>query len=261
MTAYEHRAIKCYIHGKLINNYSRMSLTSFIHKKIIRLQGSKNILKINYFFHKFFGENNLGNIGFDFTDKYSKQFIVQDIIDRKNYASYLEIGCFDNELFNHVKCSKKVGVDPYTGGTIRETSDKFFSTNKDTFDCVFIDGLHTYQQVKKDIQNSLKFLNPNGIILLHDCLPNNYLEQATPRCQYIWSGDVWKAIVECRTIENIDTYTCYADFGIGVILNRKNKNILQLNSLEFSKIKFSDYFNNYKKFMNLIEYEDLIKVI
>ena len=238
-----------------------MNLISFIQKKIIRLQGSKNILKINYFFHKFFGEKNLGNIGFDFADKHSKQFIVQNIIDRKNYVSYLEIGCFDNELFNHVKCSKKVGVDPYTGGTIRETSDKFFNTNKDTFDCVFIDGLHTYQQVKKDIQNSLKFLNPNGIILLHDCLPNNYLEQATPRCQYIWSGDVWKAIVECRTIENIDTYTCYADFGIGVILNRKNKNILQLNNLEFSKIKFSDYFNSYKKFMNLIEYEDLIKII
>ena len=26
-------------------------------------------------------------------------------------------------------------------------------------------------------------------------------------------------------------------------------------------IKFVDYFNNYKKFMNLIEYEDLIKII
>ena len=61
--------------------------------------------------------------------------------------------------------------------------------------------------------------------------------------------------------ENLDTYTCYADFGIGVILNRKNKNILQLNNVEFSKIKFSDYFNSYKKFMNLIDYEDLIKII
>ena len=72
-----------------------MSLTSFIHKKIIRLQGSKNILKINYFFHKFFGEKNLGNIGFDFTDKYSKQFIVQNIIDRKNYVSYVEKSMYD----------------------------------------------------------------------------------------------------------------------------------------------------------------------
>ena len=111
------------------------------------------------------------------------------------------------------------------------------------------------------IYNSLKFLNPDGIILLHDCLPNNYYEQATPRSQYIWNGDVWKAIVECRTNKNIDTYTCYADFGIGVILNRKNRNTLDLKNLNFKNIKFSEYFYNYKKFMNLVEYEDLIKII
>ena len=46
--------------------------------------------------------------------------------------------------------------------------------NKESFDCVFIDGLHTYNQVKKDIHNSLKYLNINGIIMLHDCLPNNF---------------------------------------------------------------------------------------
>ena len=164
-------------------------------------------------------------------------------------------------MFDYVKCNKKVGVDPYTGGTIRKTSDKFFESNDETFDCIFIDGLHTYNQVKKDIYNSLKFLNPDGIILLHDCLPNNYYEQATPRSQYIWNGDVWKAIVECRTNKNIDTYTCYADFGIGVILNRKNRNILDLQNLNFKNVKFSDYFYNYRKFMNLVEYEDLVKII
>ena len=261
MTAYKHRTSKCYVHDKSINNYLRMSLISFFQKKIIRLQGSKNVLKINYFFHKLFGESNLGDIGFDFSKKHTRQFIVQDIIDRKNYKSYLEIGCFKNELFGKINCDKKIGVDPVSGGTTRMTSDNFFKKNEEKFDCVFIDGLHYYNQVKKDISNSLKLLNPGGIILLHDCLPNNYLEQAIPRSQIIWNGDVWKAIVECRTNENIDTYTCFADYGIGVILNRKNKNILQLNDLEFSKIKFADYFNNYKKFMNLIEYEDLIKII
>jgi hypothetical protein len=92
-------------------------------------------------------------------------------------------------------------------------------------------------------------------------LPNNYFEHATPRSQYIWNGDVWKAIVECRTNIDIDTYTCYADFGIGVILNRKNLNILNIKYDEFSKIKFNDYFNNYKEYMNIIEFEDLLKVI
>ena len=238
-----------------------MAIYSYIHRKLLRLLSSSSILKLNYFFHKLFGEKDLGNIGFDFSIKHNRQFIVQNIINKKNYKSYLEIGCFDDELFNNIKCNKKVGVDPYTGGTIRKTSDKFFDTNKDKFDCVFIDGLHTYSQVKKDIDNSLKFLNSSGIILLHDCLPNNYLEQATPRSQYTWNGDVWRAIVECRTRENLDTYTCYADFGIGVIFNRKNKNILKLDYNNFSKLKFNDYFYNYKKFMNLIEYEDLLKVI
>ena len=160
-----------------------------------------------------------------------------------------------------MKCIRKVGIDPYTGGTIRKTSDKFFESNNENFDCIFIDGLHTYNQVKKDIYNSLKFLNPNGIILLHDCLPNNYFEQATPRCQYIWNGDVWKAIVECRTNKDLDTYTCYADFGIGAILNRSNQKILNVKYNDFAKIKFKDYFTNYKEYMNIVEFEDLLKVI
>tara|TARA_B100001175_G_scaffold272551_1_gene245774 strand:- start:311 stop:1027 length:717 start_codon:yes stop_codon:yes gene_type:complete len=238
-----------------------MKVYYYIQRKLLRFLSSKIILKLNFLFHYLFGEKDLGNIGFDFSKKPTRKFIIQDIINKKHYKSYLEIGCFDNELFNHIKCDKKVGVDPYTGGTIRKTSDKFFENNDEKFDCIFIDGLHTYSQVKKDIDNSLKFLNYGGIILLHDCLPNNYFEQATPRCQYIWNGDVWKAIVECRTYENLDTYTCYADFGIGVIFNRKNRNILNIKYNKFSKIKFEDYFYNYNKYMNIMEFEDLLRII
>jgi hypothetical protein len=208
-----------------------------------------------------FGEKDIGSLHFDFSKEPSRFDIIQWIIANNNYKSYLEIGCFSNELFDRILCKKKTGVDPISGGNLRMTSDDFFRSCNETFDCIFIDGLHTYSQVKKDIDNSLKFLNSEGIILLHDCLPNNYLEQATPRGQYIWNGDVWKAIVECRINKNIDTYTCYADFGIGVILNRKNRNILQFKSLNFGKMKFSEYFYNYKRFMNLVEYNDLIKII
>ena len=90
-----------------------MKIYSYINRKFLRLLGSKNILRINFLFHKFFGEKDLGNIGFDFSKKKTRQFIIQDIIYKKNYKSYLEIGCFDNELFDYVKCNKKVGVDPY----------------------------------------------------------------------------------------------------------------------------------------------------
>ena len=234
---------------------------NFLEKKLNRLSDSKNILKLRYFFHKIFGEKDLGNLGLDFSDKPKRDEIVQDIINIKNYKNYLEIGCYKNDLFDKVSCDIKIGVDPISGGNVRKTSDDFFNNNEQKFDLIFIDGLHQYHQVKKDINNSIKILNNEGIILLHDCLPNNLYQQIVPRCDYIWNGDVWKAIVECRTQKNLDTYTCYTDHGIGVIFKRDNKNILNLEIDNFKKLKFEDYFYNYKEYMNLINYTELKKII
>ena len=236
-------------------------LGKLIKKKLIRFVNSSNILKLWYFYHYVFHDKKLGNIGLDFSKKKTRFQIVQNIIDKKKYKKYLEIGCFDDELFNHVNCQKKVGVDPVSGGTVRDTSDQFFKKNNEHFDCIFIDGLHEYSQVKRDISNSLKFLNDDGIILLHDCMPDNYYAQATPRCQWEWNGDVWKAIVACRNLKDIDVYTCYADQGIGVIFKRPNRNLLNYPKKDFSKLKFSEYFYNHKKLMNTIEYEDLIEIV
>ena len=70
-------------------------------------------------------------------------------------------------------------------------------------------------------------------------------------------ANVWKALVECRTLENLDTYTCFADTGIGIILKRTNKRKLKIFTDDFSKLKFNDYLKNLKEYMNLIEYKDL----
>jgi hypothetical protein len=53
---------------------------------------------------------------------------------------------------------------------------------------------------------------------------------------------VWKNIVELRTLDQIDTYTIYADHGIGLILKRKNRNKLLLKIESFKKLKFKDYY-------------------
>ena len=81
-----------------------------------------------------------------------------------------------------------------------------FLKNQDKFDLIFIDGLHTYNQVLKDIKNSLVALNNKGFVLLHDCFPMSYYDQAVPRAQRKWNGDVWKAITEIRTLKDVDTY-------------------------------------------------------
>ena len=218
-------------------------------------------LLINRVYYFVFKERFSKKIHLEFPKGIFRWDLIQYIIDKYNFKNYLEIGCFDDELFNQINCEKKIGVDPVSGGTIRATSDQFFENNKDYFDCIFIDGLHEYNQVRRDILNSLKFLNKDGVILLHDCLPDNFFAQATPRCQWTWNGDVWKAIVEFRNSKDTDVYTCYADHGIGVIFKRQNRNLLDFPKKNYSNLKFEEYFHNHKKLMNIIEYDELMKIL
>ena len=77
---------------------------------------------------------------------------------------------YKNSVFNCIplKIENKIGVDPTQGGTHRKTSDDFFIDNTKNFDVIFIDGLHTYEQCQRDCINSLKFLNPGGILIIED---------------------------------------------------------------------------------------------
>ena len=156
---------------------------------------------------------------------------------------------------------EKIGVDPISGGNFRGTSDQFFEKNKLKFDCIFIDGLHVYDQVKKDILNSIEFLNKNGIIILHDCLPSTINHQRVPRTRYIWNGDVWKAIVEARTWQNVNTYTVLSDQGLGVIKKEKNSNILNIGNLSFKKLKYKFFYDNYSQIMRTKTYEQILEII
>ena len=220
----------------------------------------KKKYQIANIYNSIFNENFKKKLNFDWVKYPYRYDIIKKIIEKKKYSSYLEIGCFEDETFNKINIDKKIGVDSNSGGNVRLTSDNFFKINKDTFDIIFIDGLHTFEQVKKDITNSLNILNKNGVLLLHDCLPQKVRDQASPRAHEHWNGDVWKAIVECRTQKDIDTYTCFADQGIGVIFKRPNHNILNLNYKNFKKIKFQDYYYNYKEYMNLIDVKDLLSM-
>ena len=195
-------------------------------------------------------------------NNYSLRFqIMNKIIKIKNYKKYLEIGCYKDENFNNINIAYKVGVDPVSGGTLRLTSDEYFRDYKENFDIIFIDGLHYYHQVKKDVENSLKILSREGIILIHDCLPSRIRDQMIPRSHLNWNGDVWKALVEFRTKDYLDVYTCLADQGLGVIFKRANKNKLELNMKDFKNLKFRDYYYNNLKFMNIIKEEELLKIV
>jgi len=206
--------------------------------------------------------------------------IIQKIIEKKSAQTYLEIGVWGGTCFLNIKAPNKIAVDPELlipknqkkhHHCFEMTSDDFFKKKskfltKNKLDVVFIDGLHTYQQVLKDINNSLKFLNNNGIIIIHDCNPPykaaalslTEIQNRANKKQKIhgwtgdWAGDVWKAIVHLRTTRNdLFIFVLDIDWGVGIILAGEPENRLTYSLDDIKKLTYKDFEVNRKKLLNL----------
>jgi hypothetical protein len=134
------------------------------------------------------------------------------------------------------------------------TSDDFFAQNKETFDVIFIDGLHWSEQVYKDIINSLKILNEGGFIICHDINPPDEGHQIypQPQTQSNWTGDCWKAWVKLKT-ERSDLQMCVVDtdYGCGIITRGKQELIKVKKELTY------DFLNkNRVELLNLITVDE-----
>lgn len=173
--------------------------------------------------------------------------IIQFLIKRYGYKSYLEIGVKGNENFKRIICDVKDGVDPAGHCNYPITSDEFFNQNKKKYDIIFIDGLHLHQQVSKDIKNSLRVLNSNGIIVMHDCNPISRDQQEVPRTkQRIWCGDTWKAFMYYRTRKDLEMYVVDTNNGIGIIRFGKQ------DPIAITNLTYSEFEKHRTEWLNLI---------
>ena len=162
---------------------------------------------------------------------------INRLIQENGYESYLEIGLGDGRNFRSVKCDYKVGIDPEfkdkkpidEKGNLHDivglTSDSFFDTWKsDSFDLIFIDGLHHADQVEKDIVNAWNCLNKGGAILIHDIKPHDEAMTIVPREQKIWTGDVFRAWHGFKeTYPKIKTEYIEETYGLGLIWKSRHK--------------------------------------
>ncbi|MCB1119636.1 MAG: class I SAM-dependent methyltransferase [Chlamydiia bacterium] len=223
-----------------------------------------------------------------------KEAIIQSLIDRNLAKSYLEIGVFRGETFLQIRSKRKVAVDPFfriplsdkLRWTLRNpnnlfahyhevTSDAYFADHcRHTFDVIFIDGLHTYQQSLKDLLNSLSVLNDNGVILMHDCLPP-HAAAATPAHSAEaaeaanipgwtgeWCGDVWKTICYLRShCPDLRVSTLPHDYGIGVITKGTPQDTLSLSEQEIEQMTFNDLLANRDQLLNIQDFIELNSII
>jgi hypothetical protein len=231
---------------KLVKNIFRILFPPILN--IFYIFKCVNKLKIFFFKKKIELEKNF----------YSRHaFILRSIFDRGfENCKYLEIGVRDNNVFNTIplKFPQKIGVDPEKGGTHKMTSDKFFMSNKIKFDVIFIDGLHTYEQCQKDCINSMSVLKNNGIILFHDFLPNNIIQEKTN-----FSGDVWKIAVELSNSKNVEFIIANIDCGVGILKLKNDWEYLKMPELQ--NLTFNDFYKNYFPKLPIVNSEEAFNFI
>ncbi|MDN5941006.1 MAG: class I SAM-dependent methyltransferase [Nitrospira sp.] len=191
--------------------------------------------------------------------------VIQRVIAAAGAQQYLEIGVERGINFFQVEVAQKFAVDPafkIPGGAHDFDGHRFFETTSDQFfesvppdiaergiDIALIDGLHSYEQALRDVEHCLKYLNPNGLIVMHDCLPASEAEAAptmelarkTTGFQGQWTGDVYKAIVHLRA-RRPDLFVAVldCDHGIGLVKQGEAESRISEEVEKVRRLSFAD---------------------
>jgi hypothetical protein len=145
---------------------------------------------------------------------------VRQVVELKNARNYLEVGVLNGSTIANISVPT-IGVDPKfvfafnPAGRKRVlhlyqmTSDEFFRDHDPRaifgapVDVAFLDGMHLFEYLLRDFINTERACDPNGVILLDDCLPVNIEmteRQRRPEARQDqeiatwWTGDVWKVV-------------------------------------------------------------------
>jgi len=220
--------------------------------------------------------------------------VIKKIIEKNKAKTYLEIGVEFGTVFSKIRAKRKIAVDPefkiswkrklkdlpsvFRARYFGMTSDEFFSRQTGIFakkkiDAAFVDGLHTYFQSLKDMENCLKYLSEKGIIVVHDCNPQNEVSASSDRenakksseAKGKWNGDVWKAIVHLRsTRPDLQIFTLDCDYGLAIIRKGQPENMLDYLPEQIEKMSYNDLVKNRAKFLNLKDisyFEEFLAVL
>lgn len=215
--------------------------------------------------------------------------MIQAALDVTGGGTYLEIGVSSGISFIPTRARHKWGVDPSPSLSwkrlakydlfallgirderiFRQTSDRFFHVNRRRIvnhgiDVCFVDGLHTYDQALRDIENAIRYLNVGGYVLAHDCNPESesaamplssieaVAAENVPGWAGVWNGDVWKAIVHLRSLRDdlrVNVLDC--DHGVGIIRRGTPDERLSLTLGQIREMDYADLARDRERLLGL----------
>ena len=170
-----------------------------------------------------------------------KMMIVNLLGRRFGLSSYLELatpstGRFyhqvDRDHFRHVARMMYVTPFLYDDGLpvdFRSPDEDLTGVMEDLralgrgIDIAFVDGWHTYQAAFRDLSLMVDLVPDGGVLVVHDCLPENR-DGASPRFrQGEWWGLTYKAFLDLVLRRpGLDYVTLDCDHGCGVIVKNRS---------------------------------------
>jgi hypothetical protein len=193
-----------------------------------------------------------------------RTLFLQHLLDTFGFQQYLEIGCDRDYNLRGIRAPFRTCVDPGSGGNLKITSDSYFANGGplERFDLVFIDGMHTDEQVIRDVENALSVLQPGGVIVLHDSNPETEAAQLIPQERSLaagslkWNGDVWRAVVHLRQRADLDIATGDFDEGCAVIVVRESTDLLD-EVPPYTELTYLDLVEHRKRWLRLMPFQEL----
>jgi len=197
--------------------------------------------------------------------------IINKLFESFGFKTYLEIGVrVPGENFDLIHAELKESVDPEPMGecTYITTSDDFFENHvgDKKYDIIFVDGLHTAEQVYVDVINSIKHLNDDGVIVMHDCNPlleyhiRSYEDYLKTRGH--WNGTVFRGFIQLK--KELKDWNCFVineDNGCGIITQRVLKREFPSLQSYLEPIVW-DYFAEYReRLLDLITYSEYLGIL
>jgi len=179
--------------------------------------------------------------------------LLNFLIERYQYSSYLELGTDKGINFADIKLTDKIGVDIKKNATYLMSTDDYFKICDRKFDLIFIDASHIAEQAYRDFENSLDHLSDNGCIVFHDCMPKLEVHQLRRRRSNSWTGDVWKAFIQVRQRDDVSAFVLDTDWGLGIVFRKPNNDKLP----QTRQLNWATYVEHGTKLLRVIQPDKL----